>query len=267
MCIGANNNYMKYFFTICLILSITVFGSSQQRPAASKPGTTATPQPAKPRGPLPYVMKKDYDSSMIKLNNKMAAIQGSINSVKSGINGKDAVINTLQSQMKQVEEVLNSTNFKISLTSDSLSQTRFSMEEAQKMNEQKFVELQENLNTVKSTTQYLWMALAVLLILPVAIWFMLNKKIQALESNLKKAQNENKALLEEASQNQQKAHQQLDQQIRLEAKSNQHYAERLHASNKEEIASLRNESEKIASTLQIITSELNDLHEKINTKG
>ncbi len=258
---------MKYFFTICLILSITVFGSSQQRPAANKPGTTATPQPAKPRGPLPYVMKKDYDSSMIKLNNKLAAIQGSINSVKSGINGKDEVINTLQTQMKQVEEVLNSTNFKISLTSDSLNQTRFSMEEAQKMNEQKFVELQEEINKAKSNANYLWMALAVFLLLPVAVWFMLNKKIQSLEGSFKKAQNETKALLEEANQNQQKAQQQLDQQIRLEAKSNQHFAERLHASAKEEIAALRNDSEKVASTLQIITSELSDLHEKINTKS
>ena len=92
---------------------------------------------------------------------------------------------------------------------------------------------------------------------------MLNKKIATLESTLRKAQNENKAFIDELRASQQSAHQQLDQQIRLEAKSNQHFAERLNTAVKEEIATLRNESEKLASTVQVITTEINELHDRL----
>ncbi len=247
---------MKYTITTLLLCILTLVVPAQNR-ATQRPA--GTPVAAKPRAPLPYVIKKDYDSSMTKLNNQIRNLQGSISQVKGSINGKDAEISTLRDQMKSVEEVLNSTNFKIATTSDSLSKTQLSMEEIQKGNESKFEEQNQRIAKAESTIQLFWALILLAIAAAVVVWFLLSKQIKNLENKLKMSVADNNMYKQELRDDLNNKSNQLEVMVRNEGKSSQHFAERLSNANKEEITSVK-------SSIQIISSEINEINTKLNSK-
>lgn len=247
---------MKYTITTLLLCIFTLVVPAQNR-AAQRPA--GTPVAAKPRGQLPYVIKKDYDSSMTKLNNQIRNLQGSLNQVRGGMNGKDAEISTLRDQMKSVEEVLNSTNFKIANTSDSLSKTQMSLEEIQKANEVKFEEQNQRLAKAESTIQLFWGLIILAIAAAVVIWFLLSKQIKNLEEKVKHSIADNNMYKQELRDDLNNKSNQLEVMLRNEGKSSQHFAERLSNANKEEISTVK-------SSIQIISSEITEINTKLNSK-
>lgn len=258
---------MKIFFYFLLFVGLTCEASlAQNRVQQQRTGTPA-PQPAKPRGPLPYVMKKDYDSSMIKLNNQISRLQGSINAVRGSIGNKDAQINSLQEKMNQVVEVLNSTNFKIASTSDSLSQTRLSLEEVQKSNEAKFVAAEQKDQHFDQMLMIVWGLIALAIILPLVIYLVMNGKVKHLHDELSNYRRHLESMLDENRDEQGKEINRIESLARAESRSVQQYAERMVGAAKEESNALRSEIDKMQSTIKVITGEVTELHEKINTKS
>jgi|GEM_PF-3904510 len=251
---------MKYFSFLILVVFISFHAFSQRKPQPKPVVPAAAP---KPKGPSPYVMKKDYDSSITKLSNQMKGIQQSINTVKGGINSKDAELKDMNEKLKQVEEVLNSTNFKIALTSDSLNKTQLSIEEIQKNNELRFSAQEAKINKAESSILLLWAFVFIAIISSGLIWFLLNNKNKQLENKINRSFEENKSLIQENQISLNKQVKQLESQINTESKSNQHFAERLNNAVKEDINIIQNESKNMASTLAVISAEINDLHDRI----
>lgn len=253
---------MKKIFTVLFIL-ISIFSLNAQRSPAPKPATAA-PQPAKPKATPNYVKRAEWDSTLQKLNGRIAAAQNSVGNVKGSISSNTAEISTLKGQMKQVEDLLNSANFKISLTSDSLNQTRFSMEEKQKQNEDLFARQSEQIQKLNTMHFVLAGAALLAIILAAAIWFIYKGKIQSLETahklEITRLKNEN----EEARQQTEKELKHLDHQVKTEGRSAQHFAERLNNATKEEVAHLKHENENLVSTIQVITAEIKELHDRLN---
>lgn len=241
---------MKYLiFLISFILASNANFAQRKQPA--KPAApTAAP---KPKGPSPYVMKKDFDSSIVKIDKRITNLQGSVNAIKSGINSKDAQITSLSEQMLKVEEVLNSTNFKISLTSDSLNKTQLSLEEIQKENNDRFNNLETQLSSLKSTINFIWITLLIALIIPIAVWFLMKKQILALEKTLQQNQKIIQASLDEQTANIQNQSTNLERQIRLETRNVQTYADQLNLALKNELGIQKNEINKTNNTLILIS--------------
>lgn len=248
-----------------LLLIVSIGSVMAQRKPAPKPAN-AVPASPKPKGPVPYVMKKDYDSTMLKMTNQIGGMQRSFNSIKGGINSKDNQINSLESKMAKVEEVLNSTNFKMSLTSDSLSQTRVTFEEVQKNHEAKFANIEADLANQKKTNKLLYLIIAIALILPIIVWFLLNKKIQELQKNTSNNHLKLESSLDLLQVNTEKKTNDLDQAIRTESRMANNNAERLNTSMKEELTSSKNDWETVKSTITILAIEISDLNEKIKNK-
>ena len=250
---------------LLLLLFVSVGSMLAQRKPAPKPAN-AVPASPKPKGPVPYVMKKDYDSTMLKMTNQIGGMQRSFNSIKGGINSKDNQINSLESKMLKVEEVLNSTNFKMSLTSDSLSQTRVTFEEVQKNHEAKFANIEDDLANQKQTNKLLYLIIVIAFILPIIVWYFLNKKIQELQKNTLNNHLKLESSLDLLQVNTEKKTGDLDQAIRTESRMANNHAERLNTSMKEELTSSKNDWETVKSTITILTIEISDLNEKIKNK-
>ncbi|MDZ4669217.1 MAG: hypothetical protein SGJ00_15220 [bacterium] len=251
---------MRYLFTLLTVLFISM-NVSAQRKQPTKPATA--PQAPKPKGPLPYVMKKDFDSSMIKIDKKISAVQGSLNGIKGSINNKDAQINNLSDQMTKVQEVLNSTNFKINLTSDSLSKTQLSLEEIQKENELRFNNLETQISSLSTTVNMLWITLIITLLIPIAIWYLLKKQITTLKESFNTNHNNLQLVLEEQYLNLQKQSTSLEHQIRFEGRNAQTYADQLNKALKNEISIQQNEITKTSNTLVLVSNEITELQNKV----
>jgi hypothetical protein len=244
---------------LMLLLIVSIGSVMAQRKPAPKPAN-AVPASPKPKGPVPYVVKKDYDSTMLKMTNQIGGMQRSFNSIK------DNQINSLESKMAKVEEVLNSTNFKMSLTSDSLSQTRVTFEEVQKNHEAKFANIEADLANQKKTNKLLYLIIAIALILPIIVWFLLNKKIQELQKNTSNNHLKLESSLDLLQVNTEKKTNDLDQAIRTESRMANNNAERLNTSMKEELTSSKNDWETVKSAITILAIEISDLNEKIKNK-
>ena len=121
---------MKSVLSMILLVVLTITLNAQPKQAPKPVTTTTAPGgPTKPRGPVPYAMKKDVDDALAGMNVQIKGISVSTSGLRGLIMAKDASINRLSNQMSKVEEILNSTAFKVATTSDSLDQTRFSIEE------------------------------------------------------------------------------------------------------------------------------------------
>jgi chromosome segregation ATPase len=252
---------MKYLiFLISFLLASNANFAQRKQPA--KPATAAAAP--KPKGASPYVMKKDFDSSMTKIDNRISNLQGSVSSIKSGINSKDAQITSLSEQMLKVEEVLNSTNFKISLTSDSLNKTQLSLEEIQKENINRFNNLEAQISSLKSTINFIWITLIIALIIPIAVWFLMKKQIVALEKSLQQNQKIIQASLDEQSASIKTQSDNLDRQIRLETRNVQTYADQLNLALKNELGIQKNEINKTNNTLVLISNDITDIQKKLD---
>ncbi|OYU96500.1 MAG: hypothetical protein CFE21_08930 [Bacteroidetes bacterium B1(2017)] len=259
---------MKYIYFILFLL---LFTSSSNIQAQSRPNqrtiVAAPPQPAKPKGPSPYVLKKDYDSSMTKVNGQLRNIQSTVNAVKSTVSSKDAELKTIHEQMKQVEEVLNSTNFKMSITSDSLSKTQLTVEEIQKANEIRFETLENEAKSLGTTTKILWALVLLAIAACAGVYVVLSKKLEQFKGVSKINLAELQATVHENQSASQTKADSLSHQIITESRSNHHFAERMGASIKEELATVKADLDKANSTIGILTNELNELNERTKPKG
>jgi chromosome segregation ATPase len=254
---------MKNLFLI-LLLCIFSLSSIAQPKQAPKPKPTVAAS-TQPKGPVPYVYKKDYDSNMVKLNNQLKSVQQSIGSIKGGINGKDAEIKGLSEKMKQVEDVLNSTNFKIATTTDSLSKTKLSLEEFAIENDKKFSDLESNLDQAKGTIKLFWGLIIAALLIGITSWIVLIGKINSLDTKLKKLASDYHTSIEELKSSTEQKVQDLETQLRNESRSNYHFAERMGNSAKDGISEVKIDLNTLKSTLEVLTSEMSELTEKVNS--
>lgn len=142
---------------LCNGLFINVHAQKKIQPAAPKPVTTA---PAQPKGPIPYLLKKDFETIQTEMNAKIKAANDQAAAAKQAINSKMSQVTELNTKMVQVEEILNSANFKISLQSDSLKSTHMLIEELKAEEKAHFEMLQAENASLKSKDTNLMVIIA-----------------------------------------------------------------------------------------------------------
>ncbi len=134
-------------------------------------------QPRAPKGPSPYVLKKEYDEQQVLVTDKIKQALNSSYSVRNSIEGKFAQVNVLNDKMTKVEEILSSANFQIALTSDSLKTTRNSIEEFRATTD-------TNLNSLNSKQQelnlYLYILFGVSILLSILFFAFMTMKLNKL---------------------------------------------------------------------------------------
>lgn len=256
---------MKNTITLifCLFSLITWAQPKVNRAVPAAP--TAAP---KPKGPPPYVLKKDFDELINGLKSDVAAASATNASLRRIVNSKDAQINSMEEELKKINDVLNSTQFKVDNTSDSLNQTRFSLDEMQRINEARYNTIEEKEKAQDSMFMQVSIGIALLsLILFIFIFISMNKKITSLKN----------ALSVTASSIEQKVDSSLSrmkseqsEQIRAMSEENQFYSERWANTLKSEAQLMRGEIQKLnddiqtkSMTIEKLHSELNDLKSKI----
>ncbi len=172
----------KLLFLVCLLGMVITPGLAQK----NKPVTPA-PRPAAPKGPPPYVLKKDYEPQMEELKAKVNAAASAANAARNSIDGKFAKVIVLDSQMQEVQAILSSASFQIAMNADSLKETRFSMEEFQKKTEANFSIAQEQQAAFSQTVWMLFgVAMALTVVVLVVLLSLLKKRMSALETVLHK---------------------------------------------------------------------------------
>lgn len=165
---------MKKIIVLFMLALVTNLLFAQPKPVV-KPATPATP--AKPKT-SPYVLKKDYDEMILKMEAKVKSATDLSTNLKREIGGKDKKIATLTDQMGKVEEILNSTAFKVSNTEDSLSKTRFSVEIFKNETEEKFTQLDTQIAEMKSMNNLLFFISVGLSIVLFLVLLMQNGKLK-----------------------------------------------------------------------------------------
>lgn len=172
----------KILILLCLLGMVVSSGFAQK----NKPVTPA-PRPAAPKGPPPYVLKKDYEPQMEELKSKVSAAASAANAARNSIDGKFAKVIVLDSQMQEVQAILSSASFQIAMNADSLKETRFSMEEFQKKTEANFSTAQEQQAAFSQTVWMLFgVAMALSVVVLVVLLSVVKKRMTALESVLHK---------------------------------------------------------------------------------
>jgi hypothetical protein len=168
-----------------LILScITLFFSASllaQSKSAPKPVTRSIA----PKGPPPYVLKKDYEPQMLELNNKINAASNAAASVRKSMEGKFDRMVVLDSQMQQVQSILSSASFQIAMNADSLKETRLSLDGVQKKTEENFAVLQQSHSDLASNMWVLFgVSMVLTIVVLVVLMNMMKKRMKALETIL-----------------------------------------------------------------------------------
>ncbi|MCX6186323.1 MAG: hypothetical protein NTU43_04890 [Bacteroidetes bacterium] len=235
---------MKKHLTL-LILFIACFLLGQAQPKINRATPTPTTvAPVKPKGPVPYLLKKDFDDILIGLKSDISKATSSNNSLRNSIASKDAQINKLAEDIKKVEEVLNLTNMEIENTSDSLSKTRYSLEELQKMNDTHFQIIE---NTQSKTNDMMWMILGIGVVIAFLISllfnFLTNKKVNVLKSELIMLTSKTESTIEAKTSVIKTETQEL---IHASNEQQQFYTERWANSSKTEILALKTSIESLA---------------------
>jgi hypothetical protein len=162
----------KILSFLWMLLILTASLSAQQPKSGTPP-----PRPAAPKGPSPYVLKKDYEAQMSEMNAKVNAASNAAAGVRNSMQGKFEKVTELDSQMQQVQEVLNSASFQIAITSDSLKETRVSMDEFQKQTEAGLEKLRAGDEDLKSSIMTMFgVAIAVAVLIAGIVFFILHSK-------------------------------------------------------------------------------------------
>ncbi|HPD64049.1 MAG TPA: hypothetical protein P5050_00050 [Bacteroidia bacterium] len=142
---------------------------------------TTTPPKTPPKTPPPqYVLKKDYDASMAEMSEKLSRISGQIGALSARVNAKDNNFDALKANIDTLTKVLQSMNIKVSLTSDSLSNTIFTVSDLRKKVDDDLEVVRGSVTMVKGMVLLAFAGLAVLLVLEIILFFILNKKISKL---------------------------------------------------------------------------------------
>ncbi|NDC29843.1 MAG: hypothetical protein EBZ58_02650 [Bacteroidetes bacterium] len=243
---------MKKFLTLLFVLAFYFQGEAQPK-INRVPAPAAAVAPVKPKGPIPYLLKKDFDEILTGLKADISKATSSNNSLRNSIASKDAQIDKLSEDLKKIEETLNSTSMEVENTSDSLNKTRFSLEELQRINDNHFVTIE---NAQANTNNTIWIALGIAAVFAFLISLVFNflstKKIHALKKDLILLSSKLESAMDTKINS-----------VRLENKEaidsaneqQQFYAERLVNSTKNEVASIKLDLENVAKQNIINTKE------------
>ena len=119
---------MKKMLTLLLAIFVLVSVTNAQK---SKTPPPPAPKPV-PKGPPPYVLKKDYEPKMIEMEAKINAASNAAGAARRNAEQEMGKLTRLDSQMSEVQNILNSANFQIAMNADSLAVTRSSIDELTK---------------------------------------------------------------------------------------------------------------------------------------
>jgi chromosome segregation ATPase len=254
---------MKKFLTLLFVLAFYFQGEAQPK-INRAPAPAAAVAPVKPKGPIPYLLKKDFDEILMGLKTDISKATSSNNSLRNSIASKDAQIDKLSEDLKKIEETLNSTSMEVENTSDSLNKTRFSLEELQRINDNHFVAIE---NAQAKTNNTIWIAMGIAAVIAFLISLVFNflstKKIHALKKDLILLSSKLESAMDSKINS-----------VRLENKEaidaakeqQQFYAERLVNSTKNEIASIKLDLENVAKQNHKQNEVIAQLYDIINTK-
>jgi chromosome segregation ATPase len=153
---------------LCNGLFFHVQAQKKIQPTTPKPTTTA---PAQPKGPVPYLLKKDFETIQAELNAKIKSANDQAASAKQAVSTKMGQVSELNNKMQQVEEILNSANFKISLQSDSLKSTQMLIEELKAEEKAHFEMLQAENASLKSKDTTLMVIIGILGLVSIGLLF------------------------------------------------------------------------------------------------
>lgn len=249
---------MKKIITLLLIVaSLTAIAQPKINRNVPAPAAAAP----KPKGPIPYLLKKDFDEILTGLKSDIASATASNAALKRQVNAKDAQIATLEEELKKINDVLNITQLKADNTSDSLNQTRFSLEEMQKINDARFDAAQKHQADSDATMMmYLGIVAIVLVVIILAVYMMLNKKAANLKSSIAIHASGIEASMDS---NLKRVHTEMDERFKNVSEENQFYTERWANTIKSEMQLMRNEMVKLREDLNASRSEIASLNEQI----
>lgn len=254
---------MKKFLTLLFILVCYIHSDAQPK-INRAPVPAAAVAPVKPKGPIPYLLKKDFDEILMGLKADISKATSSNNSLRNSIASKDAQINKLSEDLKKIEETLNSTSMEVENTSDSLNKTRFSLDELQRMNDNHFVTIE---NAQAKTNNTIWIALGIAAVIALLISLVFNflstKKIHALKNDLILLSSKLETTLDAKINS---VLMENKEAIDAAKEQQQFYAERLVNSVKNEIASTKIDIENVAKQNHKQNEVIAQLHDIINTK-
>ncbi|MES2560080.1 MAG: hypothetical protein V4590_10090 [Bacteroidota bacterium] len=150
---------------------------------AQQPKTV--PRPPVPKGPPPYVLKKEYEPRMVELDNRINAANNAAASVRRSVEGKFDKLVVLDSQMHQVQAILSSANFQIAMNADSLKETRLSLDGIQKKMDENFARMEQ---AHSDLSNYVWILFGVSMALTVGVLLilmsMMKKRMTTMETIL-----------------------------------------------------------------------------------
>ncbi|MES2780191.1 MAG: hypothetical protein V4651_09880 [Bacteroidota bacterium] len=159
-----------------LLISLTLF--------AQQPKSVPRPVPA-PKGPPPYVLKKDYEPQIAEMNTKISAANNAAAAVRRSMEGKFDKMVELDSQMQQVQAILSSANFQIAMNADSLKETRLSLDGIQKKMDENFARMEQ---AHSDLSNYVWILFGVSMALTVGVLLilmsMMKKRMTTMETIL-----------------------------------------------------------------------------------
>jgi hypothetical protein len=162
--------------TATLFSTVTLF--------AQQPKSVPRPVPV-PKGPPPYVLKKDYEPAMVELNNKISAANNAAAAVRRSMEGKFDKMVVLDSQMQQVQSILSSANFQIAMNADSLKETRLSLDGIQKKTDENFAKLEQAHHDLASNVWMLFgVSMAFTVVVLMVLMNMMKKRMSTLETIL-----------------------------------------------------------------------------------
>lgn len=241
-----------------LTLFIAVFVFTQLSTAQkSKTPPAPAPRPAAPKGPPPYVLKKDYEPQMAEVNAKVNAASNAAAAARRNAEASVSRITNLDSQMSNVQAILNSANFQIAMNADSLAVTRSTIDALSAKTDDHFKNAQASIEEFKQTV---WMVSGTLLVLVVIVFVillnMLNKKTEQLKVMLHMSE---EVLKKSLSTGHEKVQKELKEEMQtLESRSLQE----LSIIKRELTQQIVSEKEKTAAGLQALTVQIEALKAK-----
>jgi hypothetical protein len=186
-----NLMHMKSFNSIIffiLFISNSLLAISQTRPGG-------TPAARPPKGPSPYVLKKDYEAEIQDLKSRIANAAGTAVSVRNSMAGKFDQLIVLDSQMQEVQQILNSANFQIAMNADSLKETRYSMDEFRQKTDEQFATLSK---AEQEQQMWLYLLFGIAAAISIIVLVILLSVQQKNMSKLQKMLNQNEEVLKKS---------------------------------------------------------------------
>ncbi|MBC8344412.1 MAG: hypothetical protein ISR55_02835 [Bacteroidetes bacterium] len=156
---------MKHIiFTISLIL---ILGGSIAQTTKKK--TTRTPPP--------YLLKSVFNEKMTEIDEKLTAVESTTAVLNNNMRKRNDSLYVLKNNIDTIIKILQEYNIKIRLTSDSLTLTSFSISEFRRDTKADIAQLQSEMKSSNRLISLGVLGLAVLLILLVIAFIILNTRI------------------------------------------------------------------------------------------